>query len=93
MDYGKLKTLLREDGVAATGDGDGADDEPWTGDDETRFCEEMFNVQLVKVSRFQAETFRSIKERIDACFARLRDMAPVASPEEGDSSGVGGCGR
>lgn len=75
MDYGKLKTMLREDAASKDADGDG--DEAWTSEDETRFCDEIFNVQLAKVSSFQAETFRSLKERIDAAFAQLRDMAPV----------------
>lgn len=85
IDYDKLKTLLRED--AASKDADA--EEPWTAEDETRFCEEIFNVQLVKVAGFQAEKFRSLKERIDAAFAQLRDMAPTAAAAHAAAASAG----
>lgn len=70
MDYAKLKGLLREDR---------ADDEdvPWTEDDETRFCEEIFNVQLEKVAKFQDGEFASLKERVETAFSKLKDLAPA----------------
>lgn len=86
MDYGKLKTMLREDDASKDADGDA--DEPWTSEDETRFCDEMFNVQLAKVSSFQSETFHSLKERIEAAFSQLRDMAPVAEEAAASSPGA-----
>ncbi|KAJ3577128.1 hypothetical protein NPX13_g3440 [Xylaria arbuscula] len=48
IDYSKLKSMLREDK---------SDDEdvPWTEEDENRFCDEIFNVQLDNVSQFQAK--------------------------------------
>ncbi|KAH6622836.1 VTC domain-containing protein [Chaetomium tenue] len=73
IDYGKLKSLLRENEP---------DDEetPWTEDDENRFCEEIFNVQLDKVAEFQAEQVESLRRRIDSAFEKLKDL-PTA--EEG----------
>ncbi|KAM0430455.1 hypothetical protein ACHAPT_005802 [Fusarium lateritium] len=74
IDYAKLKSLLRED-VAD-------DDRPWTEDDETRFCEEIFNKQLEKVAEFQEQRFNALKERVDAAFEKLKELAPVESTEE-----------
>lgn len=73
IDYGKLKSLLRENEP---------DDEetPWTEDDENRFCEEIFNVQLDKVAEFQAEQVENLRRRIDSAFEKLKDL-PTA--EEG----------
>jgi SPX domain protein involved in polyphosphate accumulation len=69
MDYAKLKSMLREN---ASED----DDVPWTEEDENRFCEEAFNVQLDKVSQFQAKTASSLQQRADTAFEKLRDLAP-----------------
>ncbi|RSL39580.1 hypothetical protein CEP53_013954 [Fusarium sp. AF-6] len=74
IDYAKLKSLLRED-VAD-------DDRPWTEDDETRFCEEIFNKQLEKVAEFQEQRFNALKERVDAAFEKLKELAPVESTED-----------
>ncbi|RSL63917.1 hypothetical protein CEP54_004950 [Fusarium duplospermum] len=74
IDYAKLKSLLRED-VAD-------DDHPWTEDDETRFCEEIFNKQLEKVAEFQEQRFNALKERVDAAFEKLKELAPVESTED-----------
>ncbi|KIE04002.1 SPX domain-containing protein, partial [Metarhizium majus ARSEF 297] len=73
IDYGKLKTLLHEDKF---------DDDtvPWTEEDENRFCDEIFNVQLEKVARFQQERFDALKQRVDAAFEKLKEL----SPAEGD---------
>ena len=73
IDYNKLKTLLRE----RTDD----DDAQWTEDDEQRFCDEMFNVQLEKVTRFQEMTFTSIRDRVNVAFDTLRDQAPKEKQE------------
>ncbi|KAI0198709.1 VTC domain-containing protein [Astrocystis sublimbata] len=70
MDYSKLKSMLREN----TSDDD--EDVPWTEEDENRFCAEIFNVQLDKVSQFQAKTTSSLQQRADAAFETLRDLAP-----------------
>lgn len=68
IDYAKLKSLLRE----RTDD----DDAKWTEEDEKRFCDEIFNVQLEKVTRFQEKTFNSIRDRVNASFDTLRELAP-----------------
>ncbi|EFY93540.1 SPX domain protein [Metarhizium acridum CQMa 102] len=73
IDYGKLKTLLHEDKF-------NDDTVPWTEDDENRFCDEIFNVQLEKVARFQQERFDALKQRVDAAFEKLKEL----SPAEGD---------
>ncbi|KUJ08573.1 SPX-domain-containing protein [Mollisia scopiformis] len=66
MDYSKLKSLLRED----------EDNPTWTEDDENKFCEEMFNVQLDKVAAFQESTFKALEARTDRTAEKLRDLAP-----------------
>lgn len=69
IDYAKLKNMLRED--------KGEDeDAPWTEEDENRFCDEIFNVQLEKVSQFQAKTAASLQQQADAAFEKLRDLVP-----------------
>ncbi|KAI5863424.1 SPX-domain-containing protein [Durotheca rogersii] len=69
IDYSKLKVMLRED----TKDDD---DVPWTEEDENRFCDELFNVQLEKVARFQEEAVAALKEQAETAFDKLRDMTP-----------------
>jgi SPX domain protein involved in polyphosphate accumulation/uncharacterized membrane protein YidH (DUF202 family) len=73
IDYAKLKSILRENEP---------DDEetPWTEEDENRFCEEIFNVQLDKVAEFQAEQVENLRRRIDSAFEKLKEL-PTA--EEG----------
>ncbi|CAM1510415.1 Fc.00g007500.m01.CDS01 [Cosmosporella sp. VM-42] len=73
IDYAKLKSLLRED----RSDDDA---QAWTEDDEKRFCEEIFNVQLEKVAQFQEQRFSTLKARVDSAFEKLKELAPV----EGD---------
>ncbi|SPO03846.1 related to VTC2 - putative polyphosphate synthetase [Cephalotrichum gorgonifer] len=80
IDYNKLKSLLRE---AKRADDD---DEQWTEDDEQRFCDEMFNVQLEKVTRFQEAKFTSLWDRINAAFDTLRDLAPKDSERQAASA-------
>ena len=77
MDYAKLKTLLREDKYED-------DDVPWTEDDENRFCDEIFNVQLEKVAQFQETTVASLKDRVDSAFEKLKELAPADSKPEGE---------
>ncbi|KAI0862549.1 VTC domain-containing protein [Xylaria cubensis] len=77
MDYSKLKSMLREN----TSDDD---DVPWTEDDENRFCDEIFNVQLDKVSQFQVKTASSLQQRADAAFESLRDLAPSDDRSKSD---------
>lgn len=83
IDYAKLKALLREGGS------DEEDDVPWTEEDEKRFCDEMFNVQLEKVTKFQETTFNAIKDRVNSAFDTVRDLAPKDKESPGGStSGV-----
>lgn len=70
IDYAKLKSLLHEDKFDD-------DSVPWTEDDENRFCEEIFNVQLEKVARFQQEQVDSLKRRADVVFEKLKEFAPA----------------
>lgn len=76
IDYNKLKTLLREDKFDD-------DNEVWTEEDENRFCEEIFNVQLEKVAKFQEEQVALLKDRADEAFTKLKKLAP---PTPADSS-------
>ncbi|KAG7102355.1 Vacuolar transporter chaperone 2 like protein [Verticillium longisporum] len=67
IDYAKLKSLLREDKYED-------EDVPWTEEDESRFCDEIFNTQLEKVAEFQEKTVEGLRERVDAAFEKLKDM-------------------
>lgn len=73
IDYAKLKSILREDKPDD-------EDEAWTEDDENRFCDEIFNVQLDKVAEFQAEKIEDLRRRVDGSFEKLKEL-PAA--EEG----------
>ncbi|CAK7263277.1 Phosphate metabolism transcription protein [Sporothrix epigloea] len=84
IDYGKLKVLLRDDEYASSDNEDG--DSGWTEDDENRFCEEIFNVQLEKVASFQESRLSSLRERADAIFEKLRELTPGNAGSEGDAS-------
>lgn len=79
LDYGKLKSMLREDDY-------GVEDGSWTDNDETRFSDEIFNVQLGKVTSFHEAKFRELRDRIDAAFEKLKEL-PVPSPNEEGASG------
>jgi SPX domain protein involved in polyphosphate accumulation/uncharacterized membrane protein YidH (DUF202 family) len=70
IDYAKLKTLLKEDKFDE-------ESEKWTEEDENRFCDEIFNVQLEKVAKFQQEQVDKLKDRVDAVFEKLKDLAPA----------------
>jgi SPX domain protein involved in polyphosphate accumulation len=67
IDYGKLKSLLRDDIK---------DDNTWTNADEQKFSEEILNTQLKKVADFQASTFRTLDQRATRAGEKLRDLAP-----------------
>ncbi|OAA52127.1 SPX domain protein [Cordyceps fumosorosea ARSEF 2679] len=81
IDYNKLKTLLREDKFDD-------DNEVWTEDDENRFCEEIFNVQLEKVAKFQEQQVSLLKDRSDAAFAELKKLAPPAPADGAEAPAV-----
>ena len=71
IDYAKLKKLLRED---ETQDGKSRE---WTEDDESKFVEELVNVQLDKVNDFEDETFKVLRERTTDCETRLKEFEDV----------------
>jgi len=82
IDYSKLKRLMRDE---KTDD----EDDTWTPEDETRFSEELFNVQLAKVAKFQADTVDELRKQVDANFEKLKDLAPEKqtdgkAPERGE---------
>ncbi|KAK8077494.1 VTC domain-containing protein [Apiospora saccharicola] len=76
MDYAKLKNLLREDR--------NDDDQAWTEEDENQFCDEIFNVQLDKVAKFQEKELGTLKDRIEVAFEKLKEMAPTDDQPKSD---------
>ncbi|KAK5997858.1 Vacuolar transporter chaperone 3 complex subunit 3 [Cladobotryum mycophilum] len=86
VDYGKLKALLREDK---------SDDDTvaWTEEDENRFCDEIFNVQLEKVAKFQQERFDALKQRVDTAFDKLKELAPPIESEAENNNNNNGKGK
>ncbi|KAI1471862.1 SPX-domain-containing protein [Daldinia caldariorum] len=78
IDYAKLKTMLREDRKEEE------EDVPWTEDDENRFCDEVFNVQLEKVAQFQEKTISELKERAEVAFETLKEIAPSNDKPKND---------
>jgi SPX domain protein involved in polyphosphate accumulation len=77
FDYAKLKGLLREDGPED-------EDSPWTEDDESRFCEEVLNVQLEKVATFQETSLKQLEQRATVAGEKLRDLAVEEGKQKGD---------
>jgi SPX domain protein involved in polyphosphate accumulation len=77
FEYAKLKSLLREDGPEEEG-------KPWTEEDESRFCEEVLNVQLEKVAAFQEATLKQLEQRATAAGEKLRDIAIEEGKQKGD---------
>ncbi|OWP00857.1 vacuolar transporter chaperone [Marssonina coronariae] len=75
MDYAKLKGLLRENEE---------EDSRWTEHDESKFCDEILNVQLEKVAAFQQKTFKSLEQRADAAADKLKDLASQDGKAGGD---------
>ncbi|KAH8677430.1 VTC domain-containing protein [Xylariales sp. PMI_506] len=74
IDYGKLKSLLREDQQD--------DEAPWTDDDEAKFSDEIFNVQLEKIASFQEKQVQAIKERLEASLSKLKDIVSTESKSD-----------
>jgi SPX domain protein involved in polyphosphate accumulation len=77
FEYAKLKGLLREDGPEDK-------NVPWTEDDESRFCEEVLNVQLEKVATFQETTLKQLEQRATAAGEKIRSLNTKADNEKGD---------
>ncbi|KAK0253048.1 hypothetical protein B0A54_09961 [Friedmanniomyces endolithicus] len=76
IDYTKLKKLLRDDDSSTPSSpstetvGDN-----WTDDDESKFVDELVNVQLEKVHAFHKETYEKLRDRTARCEARLDTVA------------------
>ncbi|EEY21030.1 vacuolar transporter chaperone 2 [Verticillium alfalfae VaMs.102] len=66
IDYAKLKSLLREDKYED-------EDVPWTEEDESRFCDEIFNTQLEKVAEFQEKTVEGLRSASMKPLEKLKD--------------------
>ncbi|PSR82251.1 VTC domain-domain-containing protein [Coniella lustricola] len=77
LDYAKLKSMLREDDY-------GMEDGSWTDDDETRFSDEIFNVQLGKVTSFHEAKFQELRERTDAAFEKLKELPTTTAASDKD---------
>lgn len=79
IDYAKLKSLLREREL----DGDDSDSEsqPWTENDEESFVQELINVQLDKVNAFQSEMSQQLRDRTNACEAKLMPLTKKSSSD------------
>lgn len=74
IDYTKLKQLLREDESAPSSPSAETPDQ-WTDEDESKFVDELVNVQLEKVHAFHQETYEKLRERTAKCEARLDGVA------------------
>ncbi|KAK3683563.1 VTC domain-containing protein [Podospora appendiculata] len=80
IDYAKLKSMLREDKP------DDEDEQPWTEEDENRFCDEIFNTQLEKVAQFQEEKMKELRGRVDATFDKLGELPTVEEGQPKDDT-------
>jgi SPX domain protein involved in polyphosphate accumulation len=85
IDYAKLKKLLRETEIDSDGDTRQSrpdDKDGWSENDESRFVEELVNVQLDKVNKFQATTSKQLRERTSKCENTL-DILSTAGDDHG----------
>lgn len=84
IDYAKLKGLLREREL----DGDDSDSETqsWTETDEELFVQELINVQLDKVNAFQSEMSQQLRDRTNACEAKLMPLARKSTGDKDEPS-------
>ncbi|KAI0137336.1 VTC domain-containing protein [Xylariales sp. AK1849] len=76
IDYSKLKTLLREH--------ERDDDTLWTEDDQTRFSDEIFSVQLQKVAAFAEKTVEGLRGRAESALDKLKDIVPSENKPKSD---------
>lgn len=86
IDYSKLKQLLRENDESDDGQElrhhKQKEEEAWTEHDESRFVDELINVQLEKVHKFHLGTNKELNERTEMCEKRLEKLVvpPGQSP-------------
>jgi len=76
INYNKLKVLLR--------DTDSDDVDTWTDEDESKFVEELVNVQLEKVANFQSSTVQKLKDRAAECEAKLEPISTRSREQNTD---------
>lgn len=82
IDYAELKKLLREN------ESNEKDAQAWTEEDESRYVEELVNVQLEKVNAFQADTYRRLREQTSECEGSINRLVASSDLEE-DGQGPG----
>ncbi|TKA83071.1 hypothetical protein B0A55_00909 [Friedmanniomyces simplex] len=75
IDYAKLKKILRDDDSAPSSPSTETVGDKWTDEDESKFVDELVNVQLEKVHAFHKETYEKLRERTARCEARLDTVA------------------
>lgn len=91
LDYGKLKRLLRDDDSAPSSPTRSTTDSaPWTDEDESKFVDELVNVQLEKVHKFHKETYEKLRERTAKCEAKLDTIAAAEAGSEGANGEASG---
>lgn len=84
IDYAKLKGLLRERELE--GDDSDSETQPWTETDEELFVQELINVQLDKVNAFQSEMSQQLRDRTNACEAKLMPLARKSTGDKDEAS-------
>jgi SPX domain protein involved in polyphosphate accumulation len=91
IDYDKLKKLLKEEPSrpGSPSAGSTEQDEEWTEDDESKFVEELINVQLEKVHGFQADTLQRLEDETTECEKLLEPLGVKATEgEDGQQKGA-----
>lgn len=76
IDYAKLKKLLRENESSEK------DAQAWTEEEESRYVEELVNVQLEKVNAFQADTYKRLREQTSECEGNINRLVASDDAEE-----------
>lgn len=98
IEYSKLKRLLREGDDESDTELGGStaaarahlrhgEERGWTEHDESVFVEELINVQLEKVHKFQVDKSKDLKEKTEACEARLERLVKQAEEEQNKGKG------
>ncbi|KAI9849368.1 MAG: Phosphate metabolism transcription protein, partial [Pleopsidium flavum] len=84
IDYKTLKRLLRESDASDRESSARQNDEvrKWTEADEGAFVEELVNVQLEKVNKFQVETYKQLRDRTSRCESKLEKLVTTAEEKD-----------
>lgn len=88
IDYAKLKKILREDDSAPSSPTTESHPQQWTEDDESKFVDELVNVQLEKIFKFHSEIHKGLTERVGKCEAKCDSIA-VSERQENGENGAG----